>query len=294
MNKIKNYFKNIIPKTVKGKIILSAIILALFGAGMWLITIYNNGDIYTLFTDPEDLDDATWHKWNKKKTEHASYVGETTYDGSSDVPYIVYDIPFRSEGEEEGGDMEQAYGSNKDIMAAFSEKRVDAYMDAAHNYVDLVLGQSYKSIGMDADAYMAKVLDYYSDPQYFADDDTLLDEDNDEGAMDLTLFVNRLTEFYVDNKITCTYEWVTDDSLLYRTQFSYTVRGIVKLTITSPDHEAGEECTAFKEVFGVDAKYGEEIELLVNVGFGAWNDTDSLSIGIFEMGDIEAIKDIIY
>lgn len=297
MNKMREKLKGfkIIPKSKEGKIVASVIAIIVIVILIVIAALYESGDIYTVFKDPDQLDEATWHKWNKKKSEHASYVGETTYDGSNpDIPFIVYEIPFRSEGEEEGGELEQMYNSNKNLLAAVDDEFVDARMDKAEEYVDTIFGQSYKTVSSDSDVYIASILDFYLDPTYYSTDEQFTDYDTEEESMNLTAFASSLAEFYVDNKITATYEWLTDDSLFYRTQYQYTTRGVCKLTLTSKDHENGELCEPFKELFGIEAYYGEEIDLILNIGFGAWYaENDTLGIGLVEIDTIDHAAEVL-
>lgn len=297
MAKLKDKIKGFhlrLPKTKGGKIaVLTALICLIIFSGLF-IRLFYTGDIYTVFEEPDKMDETTWHKWNKRKTNTASFVSDTTYDGSSDVPFIVYDIPFRSPGEAEGDELENMYNSNKNVLAAVDDSFVEARMEKAKDYVDTVFGQSYKTVSSDSDVYIASVLDFYLDPTYFSEDDTFLDENDEEGGMDLTAFASALAEFYVDNNITASYEWLTDESLFYRTQYQYTTRGIVKLTLTSKDHEKGEPCTPFKELFGVDVNYGEDVQLILNIGFGAWySDNDTLGIGLVEIDSVDHAAEVL-
>lgn len=283
-----------LPKSKGGKIALITSVICLIIFGVMFGRLLYTGDIYTVFEEPDKMDDETWRKWNKRKTKTASFVSDTTYDGSTNIPFIVYDIPFRSAGEGEGEELENMYNSNKNLLAAVDDDFVDARMKKAKDYVDTVFGQSYKTVSSDSDVYIASVLDFYLDPTYFSEDDSFLDEENEEGGMDVTAFASALAEFYVDNNITASYEWITDDSLFYRTQYQYTTRGIVKLTLTSTDHEKGEPCEPFKELFGVDVNYGEEVQLILNIGFGAWySDNDTLGIGLVEVDTVDHAAEVL-
>lgn len=242
---------------------------------------YYTGDIYTVFKNPEELDDVTWHKWNDRKTKRSTYVNETIYDGSTDIPYVLYEIPFRTEGEGEGQELEQAYNSNKNLWKYLSTDEMHAYEDHAESFINLIFNSDYKDIAANSDAFIDDYLSYY-DGIYL--DDTTTDEDV---GKDIEAEASALAEFYVDNEVTATVRWVTDDSLVYRSLYSYTNRGVAYVTFTSGIHENGEECTDLESVMGFTFNYGEEIPLIVNVGFTAWSENE-YKIGIYEITTLEA------
>ncbi len=275
------------PKTVKGKIILSIVGVLVLVFAITLAALYDTGDIYTLINEPDELDDATWHKWNDRKTKKASYVSETTYDGATDVPYELYDIPFYGEGEEAGGATEEMYKSNKELMKAFDKDTVDEYMKNAATFVDLLFNQSYLTIAYDSDEYIDSLLAFYQDPTYFSDDPS----EDEELGMNLEEKASEIAEFYVDNEITCSSRWVTDDSLFFRTYYSYTTRGVCYLTITSGLYENGTLCEPARNLFGFDVNYGEEIPLVMDVGFSACGNTDGL--GIFKLTTLKDINEFV-
>ncbi len=267
-----------------GRLIIIITVVVLVIAGITLALMYETGDIYTILKDPSELDKTTWHKWNKKKTERAKYVGETNYDGSADVPYQLYDIPFYDEGEYEGGPAENMYNSNKNLLESLDDKTIKEYMRNAKDVVDTLFGQSYLTVSADSDAYIDKVLSFYQDPVYYTGA-----EGEDEEGTDMEEMASKIAEFYVDNEITCMYEWKTDKSLFFRTYYSYTTRGVCYLTITSNLHENGEPCIPAKELWGFDVNYGEEIPLVMDIGFSAWGNSDGL--GVFKMTKLSDIED---
>lgn len=246
---------------------------------------YKTGDIYTMFKEPEELDDVTWHKWNDKKTKRASFVSETSYDGTSDAPYILYEYPFRSDGENVGEELEQAYNSNKNLKASFTDDEIKAYMDHANNYINLIWGSDYKTIAGDSDAFINDYLMYYNGIYY--DDNTV-----DEEGKDMEAEASYLAQFYVDNEISATVRWVTDDSLFYRSMYSYTTRGAAYVTFTSNLHPVGEECDALYDLYGFTFKYGEEIGIMANVGFSAWSG-EYYKLGAFETITLDNLEKLL-
>ena len=92
MVKIKDKLKGFrlrLPKSKGGKIVIITASICLITFTGIFANLFYTGNIYTVLEKPEQMDDTTWHKWNKRKTSTAFFVSDTTYDGSSDVPFIV-------------------------------------------------------------------------------------------------------------------------------------------------------------------------------------------------------------
>ncbi len=213
-----------------------------------------------------DLTDEVEIKKNTERLKKTSFVGETSYDGAN-VPYILYDVPFITEDDKNilpGAD--DSYFTNKELVNNIGKDEVQKFIDKSEEYVNLVFNNNYRDIAADTDSFVEKYVALDS-RESLTSLSTLEDDEkaNVEGYLTAEEVGQRYAQMYVDNSLTLDTKFYTDTSLVYFKYYMYWVRGMVSITPTSADHNAGEMCEPLKEMFNIDAKYGETVNFIVDI-----------------------------
>lgn len=208
-----------------------------------------------------DLSIPAEREENAERAQKAKYVTETVYDGAA-VPYILYDWEFIPE-EEKQIEGNLCY-TNKELVDAIGEERVQEYVDVAKAYYQLELGNNADAIAADTDAFISKYETMMSgsttvssglhgEPAY------------EENAIRTSGDASNIAQMYVDNELTLKTEFISDKSLVYMRTYCYNVRGELKVTPISEGHKKGEFCQPLYDQFGIKANYGEETEVFFEI-----------------------------
>lgn len=208
-----------------------------------------------------DLSVPAEREENAERAQKAKYVTETVYDGA-DVPYILYDWEFIPE-EEKQIDGNLCY-TNKELVDAIGEERVQEYVDVAKAYYQLELGNNADTIAADTDAFINKYLELRKGCASVANG-VHGEEAELENSVGVDVLASQIAQMYVDNGLSLKTEVVSDKSLVYMKEYYYYVRGQLKITPISSEHKKGEFCQPLYEQFGIYAKYGEETEVFFEV-----------------------------
>ncbi len=232
-----------------------------------------------------DLTDEVEVKKNEKRLQKTSFVDETAYDGAK-VPYILYDIPFITDEDKNiipGAD--DSYFTNKELVQNMGRENLQQFIDASEEYLNLLFNNNYRDIAADTDAFVGEYTKLNSmNSQTIT---TTLENSNmadEEGNISPDVLASKYAEMYVDNSLTIDSTFYTDTSLVYFKYYMYWVRGLISITPTSADHEAGEVCEPLKEMFNIDVKYGETVNFIVDVGIFP---TDQLDVSSITFSTVE-------
>ena len=236
-----------------------------------------------------DLTDEKDKEKNRKRTKKANYVGETIYDGAN-VPYILYDEEFISEDDKkilgENVDASDSYFTNKDLVASLGKDQVKEFVDASTSFLKFTFGNNYREIEVDTDSFVNEFLSMYANTSSIGLT-TLQNskEANEEGYMDADVLASKIAEMYVDNSLTLDTKYYSDASLVYYKYYTYFVRGMLEITPTSPEHKTGEACKPLKDLFGIDCKYGESVQVVVETEVAGNKDMGISKVFLYKIAD---------
>lgn len=151
----------------------------------------------------------------------ASYILETSYDGTNPVDKALFQIPFKKTDD---------YIQNKDLVAK-DKKMVQDLEKRAEDFIKAMLGTGYREVDTEGFSYKDTMCDYIWEPENTL---FMLDDGTELLASD---YFEDFGEYISEHQIQADVTFETDDSLVYADGYYY-VRG--KLTIT-PYSFTGEE-----------------------------------------------------
>lgn len=202
---------------------------------------------------PEDTE-------NKKATE-AAFVKETCFDGSTELPYVLFDKPFGTSDE---------YKMNKDIIKDMDEETIKAYENTLRAVTEWKFNTSYRDI-LDNEDYFLEGLQ-----QYFGGGNMISTNREEESCEYLA---DQLKQWYVDNEVVMESNFKTDKSLIWKDNGHTHIRGIVNVTLVNCKDTADME-----DILGLSLKeVGETQSFIVEASFaGAGNTSELFTYSIIE------------
>lgn len=126
------------------------------------------------------------------------YIGDTIYDGTTQLPKEVFQIPFYYPFSD------MLYEPNKQFIRGLKDKEIQSIMDTSKAFVTNMLSANFHSIGGDPEAFK-KGLESKMNSNYILTN-LALPEDRD--------FVDLLADWYIESETDMTATVTTDRSMI--------------------------------------------------------------------------------
>lgn len=201
----------------------------------------------------ESVKDALYNTYDAQfQKETDGYAGDTVFKGN-ELYSQIYNIPFQKTDN---------YISNEELLKKVTPDEITKYLKTTTSFFDFLFNKNHKDIVRDQDAFTQEYALFFGDKEK------------------ATERAGVLTEWYVDNKVTCVCKSLTDKSLIYKDNYSYFVRAQVNLTVYS---DSG--CDKFKDLYGIKLENGEETAIVIEAEFMPGSNNQILGLSV--IGEIK-------
>ena len=203
-----------------------------------------------------------------EKVKKTSYYSDVDYDGE-EVPYYLFETPFQRT---------ENYISNKELSNSITEDTLNNYIAETKSYLSVLFNKSYQNIIRDQEGFIASYEEIFPSEDVYS---------NAEDTENEPAFIEKLMEWYVDNRATVEAEYVTGKPLLYGDAGLYVLRGSLELRIASENNEKA--ISEFNDLFGSDIlnENGAGCAMIESVFF-PFSDSELLGVEIKALNNTEA------
>lgn len=178
-----------------------------------------------------------------KKEKTKNYLAETIYDGTGEVPYKLYEVPFEKSEE---------YISNKEYLPSLSDEKINQLQDDIKNFFELNYNTGYRTMSSNPQSFIDSFKKAYCNNYIVVNDVELSTED----------YAKNIIEDYINNNISMSAEFITDKSLIYYDSTITYVRGLLKIKVFS-----GNDLTELGKRLQIDnMEIGKEYEIGYDIG----------------------------
>lgn len=174
-----------------------------------------------------------------KPIAQALYAKETAFS-TSQLPFDCYNICF---GKTEN------YRTNIETLKIMKEYGEDynAYLDRSKTYFDTLFNRSYRDIQRDPEKYQKEVVKLYGE-----NGNLMANQGGEEHTSDVE--AANLAQWYIDNKVTLSSSFTTDQSMIYEDGLTCWTRGLWTIN-PNADQKA---LDILNKVYGTKLKAGEK------------------------------------
>ncbi len=179
-----------------------------------------------------------------KNIYEPTYITETCYDGSAEVPPVLYAIPFQKT---------DLYINNKELTNYIEMDDMKAMQERMTQMVTDLMGSDGRKAARDASGFQKKFESYLvSDSEYLDENGT-----RDTAASLVAKYIKALADAEYNADVT----FETDKSLIF-SDGSYYMRGLVTLTVYRLSGDA--DLSSF---IPVEIKQGETTQFVIDIPF---------------------------
>lgn len=161
----------------------------------------------------------------KQSSNKENYITETNYKGELSQYPELYEIPFRKS---------DAYICNKDYSEGHEELFTECE-SMATSFYETLFNVDYRDIAANKNDFDAQVMNYCD---YMAYHTTDFDTENEQ-TIYFFEYIQRITDYFIENQVEMSAKFYTDDSLVYSDFFTF-VRGELVFTIFASEDKESE------------------------------------------------------
>ncbi len=261
----KNRTKNILT------IIVVVVTVLIVGGLVTYVAIYNHNKALSAQSGDGNSADTNNPDINTAYYNEVHYVGGIGY---KDVYEFSFDEGYKQDFMR---GTSETYISNKDLWNTLGETEINKIVDITKGFAKDAFNISYRSLQSDPETYKNALLPYIHERCLF----TTVDSNGEEFEMTGSFLLDEVTNYLVDNYVTCEAEFKTDASLVYKADGYYVVRGVLELSMYGDAKDGS--------FFTFEGDKGDKIPIMIS--FKLYPTRDQQSYSIVDIGRGIILKD---